>query len=331
MQGWLQGHRQQKLKLRFSNMYALYAKTLVIVVLCLPLQDVIARDWSDVTGKHKFVGDLIAANNETAVIRTKRGNLEAYIVNQLSEADQAFVKEYVASQPLETDPEKMHTWTGRDGLKFRGRVLGYGSKVVNIDFESGGIKVNKKRITELDEIYRKMVPRVVAEFDDETVKTEQDLRRWGQKLKGKPKSFTIDGVMMQLSDGEEIAVPLFMFSDEERAVLEEGWATWHAEATVEEDRNRESFLAQASAAEYQRNQQAEAKTDRQIQLMQLGMMAVNSGITNLWQVQMMPRPGVQARSMVVVIPAGNSAQASSLAVQKYPGFVPGAIRQMHRY
>ncbi len=63
--------------------------------------------------------------------------------------------------------------------------------------------------------------------------------------------------------------------------------------------------------------------------MQLGMMAVNAGITNIWQVQLLPRPGVLARPMVVVVPAMNSAQASELAVQKYPGFVTGAIRQMN--
>ncbi len=309
-----------------------FALVVAIALSCLPWQCAIAREWSDATGKHKFSGDLIAASAETAVVRGKRGNLEAYIVSQLSETDQAFIKEYIAQQPEAFAPEEMHTWTGREGFKFRGRVKGYGSKEISVDYDNGGIRVNKNRIAGLDEIYRKMIPRIVAEFDDESVKSEQDLRLWGRKLRGKEKSFTVDGVMMQLSNGDEIAVPLFMFSEPEQRVLKEGWQTWKAESTQEEEKARESLLAQASAAEYQRdraNEAAEAKIDRQIQLMQLGMMAVNSGMTNVWQVQMLPRPGVQARPMVVVIPAGNSGQASSMAAQKYPGFVPGAIRQMN--
>ena len=295
----------------------------------LPWESASAREWSDLTGKHKFEGDLIAASTDTALVRGKRGELEAYVVAELSEADQAFIKEYIESKKNDTAPRKMQTWTGRDGLTFRGRVTGFGSKVVEISYVSGAIRVNNKPIHEIDDIYQMMIPKIVAEFDDKSVESEKDLRFWGRRLRGKSKSFTVDGVMMQLENREDIAVPLFLFADDQRSLLEEGWDTWKAEATKVDERNRESFLAEASAAEYHRALETEAKTNQQIQLMQLGMMAVNSGITNVWQVQLLPRSGVRARPMVVVVPAMNSAQASERAVQKYPGFVPGAIRQMN--
>jgi len=302
---------------------------IVFAIISLPGQTVSAREWSDLTGKHKFEGDLIAANSDTVLVRGKRGDLEAYVVAELSEADQAFIKEYIDAKKDDTNPRKMQTWNGRDGLTFRGRVTGFGSKEVAVSYVSGAVRVNNKPLHEIDEIYQMMIPKIVAEFDDKSVESEKDLRLWARRLLGKTKSFTVDGVMMQLENREDIAVPLFLFADDQRALLEEGWDTWNAEATKDDERQRESFLAEASAAEYQRSREAEAKTNQRIQLMQLGMMAVNSGITNVWQVQLLPRPGVRARPMVVVVPAMNSAQASALAVQKYPAFVAGAVRQMN--
>ena len=309
-----------------------FAIALTLGLMCLPCNSAVAREWSDETGHHKFEGEMIAANAETIVVRGKRGALEAYLVDQLSEADQAFVADHMKSKKDDqdnVDPKITQTWTSRDGLRFRGRVTGFGSKVVVLSCISGTVRVNNRPIHEIDEIYQKMIPKIVAEFDDESVIDEAELRSWGRRLRGKEKSFTVDGVMMRLENHEEIAIPLFLFADEERAVLEQGWDTWKAESAKEDERKRESFLAETSAAEYQRNRDAEAKTNQQIQLMQLGLMAVNAGITNVWQVQVLPRPGVRARPMVVVVPAGNSAQASAMAVQQYPGFVPGAIRQMN--
>jgi len=307
--------------------------SLSIGLLCLLPNFAAAREWSDATGQHKFEGDMIAASAQTIVVRGKRGALEAYIVDQLSEADQKFVAEYLSSENDNPDPKKMQTWTSRDGLRFRGRVTGYGSKDVALSYVGGTVRVNNKPFHEIDQIYQQMIPKIVAEYDDKSVTSEKELRLWSRKLRGKEKLFTVNGVMMWLENREEIAIPLFLFSDEERAVLEDGWEIWNATSEKErqEEQERESFLAEASAAEYQRNLEANAKarTNQQIQLMQLGMMAVNAGVTNLWEVQLLPRPGVRARPMVVVIPAVNSGQASALAVQKYPGFVSGAVRQMN--
>ena len=306
-----------------------YASPILFLLVCLQLQLASARDWMDATGRHKFEGELIAASPDTVLLRGKPHKLQAYVVKELSQADQTFVKEYIELKQGEIVPEKMHTWMGRDGFSFRGRVIGYGSQVVSVTYELARIRVNQKPISEIDEIYQTMIPKIIAEFDDKSVKSEKDLSAWGRKLLGKEKSFTVDGVMMRLEDGEKIAFPLFLFSDEERIVLEAGWDTWKAKATKEDEQKRESFLAAASAAEYQRNREAEVKTNQQIQLMQLGLMAVNAGVTNVWQVQMVPRSGVRARSMVVVVPAFNSVQASAMAAEKYPGFIPGAIRQMN--
>lgn len=303
-----------------------------LISFLLLTQPVHAKQWSDASGNHKFEGNLIAASEKMAVVRNLRGRLEAYQVAELSKADQEYVTKYMESQTDDQASWNMHTWTGKDGVKFKGRVTGFGSKDLSVSYVRGDIHVNKKTLRDLDPIYQMMLPKVVSEFDDTSVKSVSELRNWGRKLRGKDKTFTVDGVMVQLERGEQVAVPLFLFCDEERTFLEQGWDTWNAKAAKDEEKQQEDFLAQTSAAEYQKSRVAEAQKDQQnqqIQMMQLGMMAVNSGMTNAWQVQLLPRPGVRARATVVVVPATNSREASAKAVAKYPGFVPGAVRQMN--
>ncbi len=134
---------------------------------------------------------------------------------------------------------------------------------------------------------------------------------------------------MQLENGEKVAVPLFLFSSEERGLLEQGWENWRAESSKEAEKRREDFLAQSAAEEYHRNREAEAQVNQRIQMMQLAMLAVNSGIAQVWEVQMFPKPGVAGRAMSVVVPAQNSLSARMLAEQKYQGFASGAVRQLN--
>jgi len=228
------------------------------------------------------------------------------------------------------DVRGMQTWTGREGTKFKGRVTGFGTKAFQVSYERGDIRVDGTPLRRLDPIYQMMLPKVVGEFDDASVKDVSSLRNWGRKLKGKSVDFSVDGVMMQLEARDQIAVPLFLFSEKERKWLEQGWDAWSAEASQEQDKQRESFLAEQSAQEYQRNQAAQQQQQQQIQMMQLGLMAVNAGVTDVWQVQLMPRPGVRGRPTAVVVPARNSREASAAAMQKYPGFVAGAARQLNR-
>lgn len=302
---------------------------LIMLLLCCCAQPAAARVWTDATGAHSFEGDLIAASAETALLRVEEGELYACVIKELSESDRTFIKDYLKAQPAAKNPEQMQQWTGRDGFTFKGRVIGYGTRKITLSFFGDHLRVNKQPIREIDPIYKMMIPKIVAEFDDRSVKTETDLRKWGKKLRGKDRTLEVDGVLMRLANREEVAVPLFLFSEDERTVLEQGWDTWHAAASEQASQERESFLAEASAAEYQRSRAQQVKSNQQIQLMQLGMMAVNSGITNVWQVQLFPRPGVRARPMVVVLPGRNSGEASAMAIKKYPGYVTGAVRQMN--
>lgn len=297
----------------------------VLFLITVMSSELFAREWTDASGTYRFEGDLIAATDETIVLRRKKGELEAYQTNQLSEADREFVKKHLEEKKTATSPEEMQTWTGRDGYKIRGRVIGYARQSVTLGHERGKITINKKPIDEIDQFYQFMIPKIVAEYDDEKVKTVEDLTLWGRKLRGKEKTFAVDGVLMRLENAEKVAIPLFLFSSEERNILDQGWDKWAAETTKEDEKRREEFLAQAAANEYQ--QQRDAANQR-IQMMQLEMLAVNAGIAEIWEVALIPQPGVPARPMSVMVPAQNSQAARMLAQQKYQGFIAGAVRQV---
>jgi len=78
----------------------------LLVSLCLSFP-LIAREWTDALGTHKFEGDLFAATDDTVVLRRKKGELEAYQTDQLSEADREFL-----NQHLEREEERRSA--GRD-------------------------------------------------------------------------------------------------------------------------------------------------------------------------------------------------------------------------
>jgi len=200
---------------------------------------------------------------------------------------------------------------------------------VSLGHVRGKTHVNQKPIEELDQLYQYMIPKIVAEYDDPSVKTVADLALWGRQLRGKEKSFAVDGVLLRLENGEKVAVPLIMFADEERSVLETGWENWAAQSTKEEEKRRQEFLTQTAAQDYQQQREAQAQINQRIQMMQLEMLAVNNGFIEIWEVMLLPRPGVAARPTSVIVSAQNSQSARLMAEQNYRGFVAGAVRQIN--
>lgn len=287
----------------------------------------VAREWSDATGAWKFEGDLFAASEHTVVVRRKSGELQAYMTEQLCEADQQFVKQHLEETAKNDSPEEMQTWEGRDGFKFRGRVIGYGTNELKIKDSRGKIMINDVTYEDTDQLLKFMLPKIVAQLDDKNVANEEDFKRWARKQR-KEKVLTVDGVMLRLEIGGRVAVPLFLFASPQREILEEGWAAWKHEATKEEEKQRQSFLAQAQADALQRAQLQQAEVNQKIQMMQLEMLAVNAGVTRIWEVQLIPRPGVPARPMSVVVNANSSLEAVNKAAEKYPAFTTGMSRQI---
>ncbi len=206
-----------------------------------------------------------------------------------------------------------------------------------IENRSGVPYVNKKRFRDLDPVYQAMLPKLVAVTEDESVVTADDFKKWARKLRREKRTIQVDGVLLKLESGDEYAVPLFLFSERDRRALENGWQQWSADEATREQKEQEDVLLRAEAEEHQRREEEdrrrkEEKTRRneQIQMMQLGLLAVNAGVTSLWEVQIAPGRGVYGRPMRVVVPANDSLAAQRAALQRYPGYVAGSSRQLSR-
>jgi len=304
-------------------------KFLLCCAIALNSASSLAREWSDASGRHKWKAELLAASEHILVLRDRKGELQAVQVEELSDDDRAFVAKYLK----ETDSKvnrNVHTWAMKSGLMVKGEILGYKSGPVVIENRSGVPYVNSKRFRGIDPVYQAMLPRLIAATEDESVQTVDDFKAWAKKLRRDKRSIQVDGVILKLEGGDEYAVPLFLFADQDRQVLENGWQQWSAEEATREQKNREDVLLRAEADEYQRSKEAKEQENKRIQMMQLGLLAVNAGVTSLWEVSMAPGRGVYGRPMKVVVPANTSADAKRAAMQRYPGYVTGTLRQMSR-
>jgi hypothetical protein len=289
----------------------------------------LAREWSDASGRHRWKAELLAASEQLLVLRDRKGELQAVEVKELSDDDQAFVAKYL-KEPGSSISRDVHTWAMQSGLKVKGQVLGYKSGPVQVENRSGVPYVNGKRFRNIDPIYQAMLPRLIAKTEDASVETIDDFKQWTKTLRREKHSIQVDGVILKLEGGDEYAVPLFLFAERDRAALENGWRQWNAEEATKERKQQEDVLLRAEADEYQRKKEAKEQQRQQIQMMQLGLLAVNAGITSLWEVTMAPGRGVYGRPMKVVVPANNSGEAKRAALQRYPGYIAGPSKQISR-
>ena len=178
----------------------------------------------------------------------------------------------------------------------------------------------------LPEFYQNLLPTIVAHFENLQRANRQSLEAWLVRQRGEPRKFRVEGVVLESDNGDEFAVPYFLFSDEDQQLLKPGWKDWlAAHGNVHYDSQADTaFLLQALAAAHQRD----AQVQREIAMMQLKLQAVNAGLTSLWEVTLHPAAGQGGRSQWVVVPGRDSRQATSNALSQFPGFVAGPVRRV---
>jgi len=288
------------------------------------------REWNDPSGRFLVRGEFFAANEDTVVVRRRNGTLVGVELSDLSDADKQFVTERRASiaaeKPRPDALDQYQTWTSRSGFEIKGKIVAFGRRDLELRRMTGFVTVNGTAFSRLPAFNQVVVLQIVAEFDDPSVTTEADLNRWAAKLAGDARMYSVEGVLLKLEDGTELAVPFFMFSEQDLSVLRPGYEQWKDEKTNEESRSREDFLLTLQADEYHR-QRTES---RQIEMMKLNLMAAATGVTTIWEVLLVPPPGVFARPMSVVVPARDSLQAQQMALAQYPGFRINSTRALSR-
>ncbi len=302
-------------------------RMLSLVVMCFCLaRPAHAREWTDVTGKYHLEADLVGFDDETVVVQRADKELGAFPIDKLSDKDREYLKSKDANQTHAENVGQLQTWTMRSRLKVVGRVVDYVRRDVIVQRRRGKIYVNDKAFDNLPQVYRDMLPRIVAHFEENVQADKPGLEAWIRRQKGKPRTFKLEGVLFELENGDEYAVPFFFFSAEDLKILQPGWDKWIEVHQDHARRDDHAFRLQSLAAAYKKDQHI----DRQIAMMQLNMQAIQAGLVAVWEVSLYPRPGNPNAPLWVLVPARNSAAAVTLALAQHPGYVAGPIRRLSR-
>ncbi|HEX2474937.1 MAG TPA: SHD1 domain-containing protein [Lacipirellulaceae bacterium] len=288
-----------------------------------------ARTWTDSTGKYKLDADLIGFNDKTVILQREDHQLGAIPIDKLSQVDQEYLKSKEAEDRANEVAGKKQIWTLRDGTKVPARVVDYARRDITVQRRRGKIYANDRQFENLPEIYQRMLPKVVAHFEKINRPDKQGLEAWLVRQKGQPRTFTVEGVFMELENGDEYGVPFFFFSDEDLNVLKPGWDAWLAANKDEyyDKQADQAFMIQSLAAARQQDQAVQ----RQIALMQLNLQAVQAGLTSLWEVTLYPARGNAGPPLWVVMPGRNSQQAIAAALSQNAGYVAGPVRKVAGY
>lgn len=281
----------------------------------------LARTWTDSTGKYTVDADLVAFNERHVVLQKADHQLISVPLDKLSDADRQFLQSEEANSAMSAATGGMQTWMLTNGLKVVGRVVDYARRDVTLQRRRGNIYVNDRRFDNLPEIYQKMIPFIVAHFDRLNRPDREGLTAWLVRQRGEPRTFTVEGVVLELENGDEYGVPFFFFSDEDQQLLRPGWDEWLA---AHEDFQRQSdsaFRLQSLAAAHQRDRQVKG----QIAQTQLLLQAVQAGITSVWEVMLDPPRGMPQS---VVVYGRNSRDAANAALRQFPGATVGPIRRV---
>jgi hypothetical protein len=287
-----------------------------------------ARTWTDKTGKYKIDADLIAFNDKSVVLQRADHELGMVAIDALSPADQQYLKSKAAAEESEKIIGKQQNWKLANGMQLVGRVVGFARKQITLQRQRGKIYVNDRVFENLPPIYQMVIPKIVANVEHLQRDDRSAVEDWLVVNKGQPQTVAFDGVMMELENGDEYCVPLFLFSPEDQQMLKPGWDAWSAAAENEQQKydrqSEQSFMLQSMMAARQRD----AQIQRQIAQVQLNQ-AVLGGLTSVWEVTLYPQGA--GRPIWVTEAGVNSGEAAAAARQQYPGYAVGPVRKVAGY
>jgi hypothetical protein len=284
------------------------------------------RVWTDSTGRYTLDAELVAFDGKTAVLQRADHELVAIPVEKLSDKDREYLKSAQSGDPALQAPEEKQAWTLSDGTKLVGRVVDYATADMTVQRRRGRIYVNDRVLENLPEFYQRLVPQIVAHFERLQRADRRALESWLVRQRSQPRTFHLEGVVFELENGDEYAVPFFLFAEDDLAVLKTGWDEWltfHRADNYDAGEDHAFLLRSLAAARHQ-----DKLVKREIATMQLKLEAVQAGLTSLWEVTLYPAAGRSDAPRWVVVPGRDSRQATAAALKQNPGFVVGPIRRV---
>jgi hypothetical protein len=286
-----------------------------------------AREWTDESGKLVIEADLFGFDDEHVVLQRADNELGVLKTADLSEQDRDYLQSAEAGEINERNLRGMQTWTTTSGLELAGRLVDYARVEVTVQRRRGRMYVNDRVFRNLPDLYQRLLPEVIAHFEGVEIPDARAMQNWLLSLRGQPRTFVVEGVILEMENGDEYAIPFFVFSAADRKLLKAGWSEWvTAQQSDEADPDDYAFRLEALAAAHFKNQ----KINRQLALMNLNLQAIRAGLTSAWEVTLYPLPGNPLPPRWVVTLGRDSAQATTAALRNNPGFFAGAVRRVSR-
>ncbi|MCU0710190.1 MAG: hypothetical protein MUF23_18085 [Pirellula sp.] len=300
---------------------------------CLYAATCVGREFTDKTGQLKFEGTMIAADDKEIVLKLdgaiKGRELLAIKIEDLSEEDKKWLASEESHRELASAYERQ-SWKLRNGLEVFGHIVDFARKDITLQRRRGKLYVNDRPFDNLPEIYRKMIPKIVAHFENRPIENDAQFQSWVLAQRANARTFSCEGVLFEFPNGDEYGIPFFFFEADELKVLEPYWQKWletHGSSDQEkalEEQRQHSLYMQSEANAMQQYQQEMLELSR----LQLQMNAVAAGVTSMWEVFLYPPAGVWGQPISVVVVARNSDEASQMAIFNNPGFVLGPVRRL---
>jgi SLA1 Homology Domain 1 (SHD1) protein len=300
--------------------------SLLNVFVLIPRPAVASRTWTDATGQYTLEADLVAADDKTVVLQRADHELAAVPIDQLSDKDREYLKSQDALKLAQDALEGQQTWALGNGAKIVGRIVDYADRDVTLQRRRSRIYVNDRVLDNLPETSQQIIFAIVARAENLIRADRQSLETWMVRQRGEPRTFHVEGIVLETENGDETVVPFFLLSDDDQKVLKPGWDEWlavHRAHDFGAEADRAFWLRSLAAARYRDRQ-----VQREIAIMQLKLQAVQAGLTSLWEVTLYPADGNHRPPQWVVMPGRDSRQATVAALEANPGYLAGPVRRV---
>ena len=191
-----------------------------------------ARIWKDVTGLYTIDADLVGFDDDMVILQRENKELGSCPIDKLCKEDREYLKSKEALEIHNSHLDQTQTWTMSNGLKVVGKIVDYERDEVVIKQQDGKVVVNDKPFGDLPEIYQDILLRVIEISESKPMPNKKALEDWVSTSpifrNGKSENYNLEGVVFELQDGAQYAVPFYLFAKKEQELLKSGWDAWLA-------------------------------------------------------------------------------------------------------
>ena len=299
------------------------------------------RLWKAADGKHSIEADLVDFDQTNCVLKKKDGKLVFVKIDQLSKADQEYLKSKEAVTIHEEAPEAYRTWTLKDGREIVGQIKNYAKKTIQFTRKDGNVFVNNKRFDDLKD-WQKYVAEGIASHDSQTdIDSKEKMGSWLARHRPPQIDIPCEGVILQLKDKSIFAAPFYMFTSTDQQYLQNGWDKWQEayaakttgdntkQADNTQKKSNEELQSQLDELKLQLRSRSRLEARERALSMKANQIYIEEAFGNaMWRVNLMPKPGVRLPPRQVVVPGRDSLQAMYVAERRYPQYNIGGVSKV---